>query len=168
MGTFSRSEEFESSLRSIGAECTKMRRIQLKLKLFNYLYSDIVYLTKQGLAICGVVFLFFGIRLLLSDHGTLAYVFLYLGLIPSLIFVILFDKAFKIPGQIERFKAGLRLKCERIQLNKMGKTYLRQKIGSVPNLGVNVGGFNIMERESTPRFVNFLLYQVSSLLITFR
>ena len=147
---------------------TNSWRISHSLMICNQIICKEFYLTKQGQAICGVVFLFFGIRLLLSDHGTLAYVFLYLGLIPSLIFVILFDKAFKIPGQIERFKAGLRLKCERIQLNKMGKSYLRQKIGSVPNLGVKVGGFNIMERESTPRFINFLLYQVSGLLITFR
>ena len=44
---------------------------------------------------------------------------------------------------------------------------LRRGLESVPELGIRVGGFKFLERESTPIFVDYVTNRVAGLLMTF-
>ena len=51
------------------------------------------------------------------------------------------------------------------------KNFWREMKGEmtrIQNTGVKVGNFHQMERESTPNFIDFVVKQVVSLLVTFR
>ncbi|CAG7823135.1 unnamed protein product [Allacma fusca] len=57
-----------------------------------------------------------------------------------------------------------------IFLNSIGdglaSKYFQKRVASIRSVGIQVGGFHTMERESTPTFVDFAVRFVSSLLIT--
>ena len=44
---------------------------------------------------------------------------------------------------------------------------LNKALRSVPELGIKVGGFCYLERESTPHFLDFVTNRVASLLVAF-
>ena len=52
-------------------------------------------------------------------------------------------------------------------VNGQERKYWKQILDSFPRMGMNVGGFNRVEREAVPIFMDFSVKQIVGILISF-
>ena len=84
----------------------------------------------------------------------------------TFIYVFCYDKAFRIPALFQEVteRAMVVTHRENTEASKIFKRQMR----SFPRMGIKVGGFHVMERESTMNFIHFVLQNIVSLLVTYR
>ena len=143
----------------------------LYLHLFNHVYSFIVFTWKQMALFFGIFTAFFAIRYNIKFPLTSALAaYVHVGIM--VVYSLMYEKAFKIPENWRKVKSQLRISANLSTIKQYpvgGKSGQFQKqIQRIPEIGVKVGHFHVLERESTPRFIMFVISSVSSLLITFR
>lgn len=80
-----------------------------------------------------------------------------------MMYISCYDKAFKIPGLFQRVtqRAVMVTHSENSEASKIFKRQMR----AIPRLGIKVGGFHLMERESTLIFIHFVLNNIASMLV---
>ena len=83
-------------------------------------------------------------------------------------FLALYDHAFAIPRKALELKRRTSMQLQ-LFFTKRGRRVrgLRFTLESVPELGIKLGGFNFLERESTPIFLEYVTNRVAGLLMTF-
>ncbi|CAG7717981.1 unnamed protein product [Allacma fusca] len=84
-----------------------------------------------------------------------------------LFFSIAFEKAFLVPEYIKRFKCQV---LEHSKFNGASDAVLKlfkKRLNAVANVGVKVGGFHTMERQSTPLFIDFVVRGIATILVAF-
>ena len=98
----------------------------------------------------------------------------YVHIAVMFVYSLMYEKAFTIPENWRKVKSQLRVSANLSTIKKYrfsvgGKAGQFQKeIQRIPEIEVKVGDFHMLERESTPNFIMFVISSVASLLITFR
>lgn len=78
-------------------------------------------------------------------------------------YCVAFNDAFKIPAKVLLLKkiSLLGVAGQRMQMSKE----LKASVASLAPAGIKVGQFSVLERESTPVFVGFVINQIANLLL---
>ena len=151
-----------------GNVATELRRLQTLIRIFNESQSSLIYILKIFVMSTAIAMSFFGILYISSNYfvGTFN---LLVGLYSQLTFIALYDNAFCIPiraDYIRRMALLCKTSSSTPMLGNMGA--VRRELESFPMLGVKVGHFCYLERQSTPMFMDFVASRTGSLLFTFR
>ena len=85
----------------------------------------------------------------------------------SLTYVLMYEKGFKVPDQIQQAKSLLRLRAKRRGGLVRMKALVRELI-SIPPVGVKVGEFHMMERTSALVFLHYVLTNIVNMLVAYR
>ena len=141
----------------------QLRNLQLALNLFNLSASGMVFAHKLICLIGSIIGLYFLVRLA-PKQPEAALVFFPFAADGISYWMSQWDNASLIPRMISDLKLRLQFchgRHERVteQVVKILK--------SVAPVGVSVGGFRSLERESTPIFMHFVVTNVAVLLLTF-
>ena len=138
--------------------------VQLLVNLFNVGHRNITYCIKLICISESVV----------NGYGTIAHgredmVFLLMAssITFDLVFLYAFvyEKAFAIPDSLERVRRELMVKIQGMG-NASLKKVNRRELKAVPLVGLKVGDFHMLERESTPMFVDYVLRNIVNLLVS--
>ena len=90
----------------------------------------------------------------------------------SFYFACMYDKAFQIPEKVGNIKRATRLRLAgSVGLFRNARQHweageIMRRIRSVPLVGIQQERFGYLERESTPRFVDFVVSSVCSVLVS--
>ena len=93
------------------------------------------------------------------------YVFIFFDL--SLAYLFVYEKAFQVPAHLARVKSLLKACAVRYR-NKGERKLLTSQVNSIPEVGIKVGEFHVMERTSTPVFLHYVLTNIVSMLVAFQ
>ncbi|CAG7818935.1 unnamed protein product [Allacma fusca] len=146
------------------SECTKhCRYIQLLVELFNRSFARGIFMHKLLIMSATIVMTYTTIRTYHSSPIEAAASFI-IAIVCFVSFPVLFDKAFAIPEKVAELKCLILLEAHKIN-NKSFWALTKRTLYSVGNVTVNVGDFSVIERASTPNLVNFIVYQIASLII---
>ena len=105
---------------------------------------------------------------LIHTHPLFTLPFALLFLQGNVIYTLLFDKVYQITAKVEQLKEEILIKAQNTNFRDVGKKGEYKKIcGSVQKMGIQAGGFYIMERETTLIFGDFAIQKIVDLLLTF-
>jgi hypothetical protein len=144
-----------------------LRTLQLRVSLFNKICSKILFLVKTLFMWFAILGGFAGLRLV---HSNPALAFLYLFcLVESVVaYTALFSLAYKVTEMGEMLTGEMEGVASRVVFLPIGaRKCLERILSRTPQLAMSVGGFHAVERETVPRFVDFLVQQIVGLLVTF-
>ena len=144
---------------------SSLRLIKYEILLFNNIFSTVVYLTKVIAISVGIVG-GFGFLKLLNKTPVLALIFGNVFIVAILVFPITFNGTHQITEKVEELKREILVKSRKVR-TRNGIKEVEKILKSVQRLGIKVGGFNYMERESTLIFLQYVLEQIVSLLLMF-
>ena len=85
----------------------------------------------------------------------------------SLIYTLLYEKAFKVPALFKETKVQLRLRARQLSIHAGRLIYEKQAV-SIPSMGIKVGGFHLLERTSTPVFLHYVVANVVNMLVVYK
>ena len=138
--------------------------VQLVLNLFNVGHRNITYIIKLACIMVAVVNGYGAIT-----HGAEDIVFLLFTSCMTCNFVFfyafVYEKAFAIPDGLERVKRALTAEIQAMRHTPL-KKIRRKQVEAVPLVGIKVGDFHMLERESIPIFVHFVLENIVNLLVS--
>ena len=84
----------------------------------------------------------------------------------ALIYMLIYEKGFKVSDTFQRAKDLLRFHAAR-QGRSFQWKILEKQFMSIPSVGIKVGEFHMLERISTPVFVNYVLTNIVNMLVVF-
>ena len=160
----------EGSRTKLGQQSYKgLRKLQLNVMLFNEGNSYLIFTFKL---LCIYLAVSCGLGAIYCFDYNKSYVLLSGLLCCDIIglYGIVYEKAFAIPTGVESLRNELLVivhKKRTTLLRREGMIMLR-KIRSIPNFGIRVGDFHMMERTSTPIFIDFVIRNVVNLLVLLR
>jgi hypothetical protein len=144
------------------------------MQLFNQKNADIVLFMKIACNTTAISSAFFAIRHFPS-HRILAILCLLLVLDALVIFIGLYNSTFSIPQDFKKTKKQLIIGARRLLVRRQRELDIEKaalmivrEVASVRPLGVKVGDFRQLERQSTPNFVMFVLFNTGRVLVTFK
>ena len=83
------------------------------------------------------------------------------------IYVVLYEKGFKVPALFEKAKDELMLRSSE-KLGKAERNMLQMQLRSIPSMGIKVGEFHMLERNSTPVFLHYVLTNIVNMLVAYK
>ena len=138
--------------------------VQLAVNLFNIGHRNAIYCIKLTCITIASVDAYAAIAH--GDGNTIfALVASNLTLNVVLLYAFVYQKAFMIPDGVEKVKRMLQVSIQTCRDVKYRK-YLHRRIKSVPLFGLKVGDFHMLERASTPIFIDYVVTNVVTLLVT--
>ena len=148
------------------------RQIQLRIQVFNQVFANIVYASKLMCFAMIIPGTSFAIRYHVTKPVA-SLVNSFYGPCVSFYFLCMYDKAFKIPDEVERVKrmAGLKIATAGLGNNalfciEMEKREMRQRIRSIPLVGIKQERFGYLERASTLLFLDFVVSSICNVLLS--
>ena len=84
----------------------------------------------------------------------------------AVVYMLLYEKAFKVPVLFQTAKSLLRLQGSTLR-NKAERKLLGMRAMSIQPVGIKVGKFHTLERISTPVFGDYVLRNVVSMLVAY-
>ncbi|CAG7819950.1 unnamed protein product [Allacma fusca] len=150
----------ENSLDEALVSC---RKIQLQLCLFNQKFMNMNYLMKL-FDMIAIVSCYYVAIVYHDQNPRFAFSSLLLGLNMMTGFLLLFDKAFEIPMKMQDVKGEISL-ASHILKKPGSRKYVRCRVTSLQSVGVKMGGFSTLERQSTPNFLHFIVSTVTDLIV---
>ena len=140
------------------------KKVHLCMTIYNLSTAGIIFSHKLLCLQGSVVGLYFLIRLMFVQP--VISVFFFVVAFNSITFyTVLWDNASLIPVMIGLLKAEIAVVTS---ARTAGRVYFRLVSRSIPNVGVKVGGFRNIERDSTMIFADFVVDNVVSLLISMK
>ena len=136
------------------------------MKFFDLVYADVLWALKLIL-LCATILCGFSSIRLLRTNPILGCLYTYVFLAAIIIYIGLFQFAHKVTEKVEKLKELMEMKSSYV-VNLEEKKYWRRALRSIPRMGINVGGFNQVERQAVPIFIDFSLKQIVSLLLAFK
>ena len=103
---------------------------------------------------------------LAHSQPILAMIYIAGGSTCVLFYTAIFQLAYQVTGRPEELRRVIQVKAEGLRGQKE-KELVRVFLKSVPTLAIYVGGFQRVERESIPIFVDFVSQQIVGLLVSF-
>ena len=151
------------SPKKVGKIMRQIRGVQLVVNLFNVGHRQITYCIKLICITLSTV----------NGYGTIAHggedmVFLLLAVSVTcnlaFFYIFVYEKAFAIPDGLERVKRAVKVEIR--GCNAGLKKVVWKELDAVPLVGLKVGDFHMLERESTPIFLDYVLRNIVNLLVT--
>ena len=142
------------------------RKVHLAMTIYNVSTARVVFANKLLNLSGGIVGLYFFVRLVLIQP-VLAMFFFALAFDCITYYTVTWDNASLIPVMLKELKDQVRLATASDRADHNGR-YMIRAIRSIPDIGMSVGGFRCMERDSTLIFMDFVLSNVLSLLMAFK
>ena len=143
----------------------KCRQLQLFLSFFNKINATFLYSLKLVALFIAVSHGYFAIKYF-DRNAFLGMYNLYLCVNAQVAYGLTFKRAFGIPEGVKDCRKEILERCEG---GKSGRTvYVAKAVASIPAIGVKVGSFHEVERNSTLMFINFVVSQMVGLLIASR
>ena len=135
------------------------------LKFFNLGFAKVLWGMKIVFLGAAILSGFASIRFLHTNPvlGAL-YTYLFISVIIS--YVAMFQLAYKVKETLEKLKKLMEMKFK--GSFRSDWKYWEKVLRSIPGIGIDVGGFNQVERQAVPIFIDFSIKQIVSLLITFQ
>ena len=133
--------------------------------LFNEGNSYLVFTYKQ-LCLFVTIFSGFGAIVCFGFNNMFAAFSALLFADIMVVYSVVYEKAFAIPDGVQELKNKLMLLVHgKNMIWRREVEILRRQIRAVPSFGIRVGVFHMMERTSTPIFIDFVLRSVVNLLV---
>ena len=105
---------------------------------------------------------------LIHTHPLFALPFAVLFIEGNVLYIVLFDKVYQITDKVEQLKEEILTKAQNTNFWDVGKKEEYKKMcRSVQKMGIQAGGFYLMERENTLFFMDYVVEQVVGLLLMF-
>ena len=151
---------------NVGVLLKQMRAFQVTITIFNQSQSQVIFLSKMFLITAAIVMSFFGIQYF-RGNWLVGLFDIAVALYAEVSFLALYDHAFAI-----HLKAYYVCKVAPLKLkNEPGKqcqrlSVLKRELRSFPFMGIQVGKFYYLERDSTPKFFDFVAIMTFNMLIT--
>ena len=138
------------------------------VNLFNIGHGNVIYCVKL---LCITVAIVNGYGAIAHGRGNLVYLLLSscCACNVTVMYAFVYQKAFAIPDGVECVKRRVAAEVHLVR-DLREKKILRRRKKSFPStsVGLKVGDFHMLERESTPIFVDFMLKNVMNLLVTLK
>ena len=142
-----------------------MRCLQLYITALNVVNRNLIFTAKLvclGISItCGYAAIAHFSRY--PVFGVMYYVICFE---PLFAYTALYQKAFMVPYLMAKARTALRLRVQSIPSEAV-RTILVKQLRSIPQVGIKVGGFHLMERTSTPAFLHYVLANIVNMLVAF-
>ena len=140
-----------------------LRELELYLKFFNLGFEDVLWGLKLFWLTCTVLAGFSAIRLT-HTNPVLGFLYAYLCLTSIILYVGMFQFSYKVTQKFENL-TNLMENVSGGLVNSKERKYWDRVLRSIPRMGMSLGGFNQVEREAVPIFIDFCLKQIVSLLL---
>ncbi|CAG7730008.1 unnamed protein product [Allacma fusca] len=141
--------------------------MELLIRLVNYGYAPAVYTLKMSLMIVAIVTGCFGF-MHFSANPSLAVFLLVMWWYCMVIYGAAFGRAYCLQENMEVIKSELVRHTQIMGTQGLYARLIKKRIKSIANVGLKVGEFHTMERESTPIFIDHVVKTVVSTLMVFR
>jgi hypothetical protein len=152
----------------------KLRKLQHLIQLFNLSNAFIVLFIKVAADSLAIISVFLAIRISFP-HPLVTIFCLAFAADAILVFIGLYNSTFAIPQDFKRTKKRIRLACKLLALRRRGAvdeetgaSIIVREVASVRAVGIKVGDFRHLERQSTPNFLMFVLFNTGRLLVTLK
>ena len=140
--------------------------MSLRVSLFNLVFGPILFIYKILYLVTTVLSGFALIRLQFwNPFLSLFYAVIFVA--GALGYLTCYNLAYSITQDVENLKAEIMVKVCKVLRIKGDREKYKKIIKSVPEVIISVGGFYPVERECTIIFLNFVVQQIISLLLTF-
>ena len=158
-----------TAVRKIHASWKALRQLQLEIVTFNSTQKFITFGAK--LVLIGAVTLsgfsavtFFHTSLFLGLCNTV------IAIQDLLVFSFAYDNGFSIPRSLQKLKRLLIFKVNQTdsEFESFSRKSICRGIRSIGTVAVKVGNFHVLQRTSTPLFVDFCIKNVLRLVIVHR
>ena len=138
------------------------------ITIFNESQSSIVFVLKVMTITSATVMNFFGLGYF-HVNWIIGLFCMAVAINVEMAFLAVFDHAFAIPVKADHVRKVARLKIVAIGNQTRSKqALLKRQLRSFPVLGIKVGRFNYLERDSTPTFLDYVATKTASLMVTFQ
>ena len=145
--------------------CKLLRQHQLLLSLHSLGNRDSIFAHKFVCISLAIMGFFFFIRLV-HFIPIVSVMFLIIGANSVAFYSIIWDGSSEIPATTGTLRVAADAVSKRCASHELRAFYSRQ-VASIPLLSVRVGKFGCMEQNSTLSFMDFVLSNLASLLISF-
>ena len=159
----------------------QLRQLVGLSELFNRCFPFCIFAWKICSLSISIMCYFFVIRHF-QNFPFLCILGSYIAIALTLTYTIMYENAFSIPGKMDELKNEFLLTAQKTSTSKSAsnpvtsgngnktssfKAEMKREIKRIRGVGIKVGSFHQMERESTPNFVDYVVNQVVNLLVTF-
>ena len=156
----------------MGQETYKtLRFLQLYVQVLNIINRYVIFTWK---VLCLGVSIFCGYAAIahFAQHPVFGIMYYVLFITATMDYTIIYERAFKTQALFKQvvsvamtqtLMAMDRKSVRHIWTNKI----LTRQFRSIPSLGIKVGEFHMMQRTSTPAFLDFVLTHIVSMLMAF-
>ena len=151
------------SSRDIHRVLSETRQILVFVHLFNISFANLIFTNKVFSINIAIFGSFFAIHEITGD----VILRILLGVASSFIIIfytIIYDKGFQVSQNFTQIKNRFQ---PLIRKSNFRKAEMKRAIIGIRSLGIQVGSFHTLERQSTLIFLDFILKQIVGLLITF-
>ena len=143
-----------------------LRTLQTYIGLLNTVNRNLIF-TWKLLCLTTVIICGYGAIAHFGKHPIVGVMYYMLFFDGSFIYTIMYEKGFKVPGLIAGVRNAFRARISRLR-TKSERGILARQAMSVPPAGIQVGQFHMLERKSTPIFLNHVVSNVVNMLATFK
>ena len=143
-----------------------VRELELHLNFFNLVFADVLWGWKLELLSLTILCGFSAIRII-HTNPLMGVVYIYMGFTVIVTYVGMFKFAYKVEEKFEDLKRMLEIKSMFL-VNPIERKYYARVLKSIPRMGIRLGGFNRVEREAVPVYIDFSVKQIVSLLLAFK
>lgn len=141
----------------------RLRNLQLHLQFFNEAHCYIIFVLKL---ICISLCIINGYAAIahFSEHPVLGIMYCVVSVNVSILYTVVYDKAFGV-----KIRFGQTAKCMllRLQQHGNGKTVAVRFLKSISLVGIKVGEFHMLERASTPIFIDYVVINIVNMLMAY-
>ena len=140
-----------------------LRELQLHLNFFNLGFANVLWGCKVLFLATTILGGFSAIRLI-HTNPVLGCLYTYACLIGIILDIGFFQFAYKVSEKMEDLTKLMEITSAGL-VNPEERKYWARDLRSIPRMGIHLGGFNRVEREAVPIFIDFCLKQMVSLLL---
>ena len=157
--------------RQLVSKIESLRRLQMYVLLVNIANCYVLFVFKVAAISLAVINGYAAIAHFQHHpmlHRLMNYVVFFDGFA---CYCLIYQKGFQVPQKFEEVMSKLflclqRSRCQ--QFSGMERKIIERQLRSIPKFGIKVGEFHMLERQSTPNFLDFVLKNVVNLLVIYR
>ena len=139
------------------------RELETQLTFFNLVFARVLWLLKLMCLIMGILGVFSAIRIS-HRNPLLASIYALASVDCIILYTAMFTLAHGVTEKTEELRRVIELTSCRLSDHHHRK-YCDRMLRSIPLLAMCVGGFHTIERDSVPKFVDFVFKQIVGLLL---
>ena len=143
-----------------------LRCLQLYVGLLNTVHENIIF-TWKVVSIAMSITCGYATIAHFQDYPLFGAMYVFIFIDASLIYMLIYEKGFKVPDMFHKAKKTLRLHAKGNGRAREWKTLDKQLL-SIPSVGVKVGDFHMLESTSTPAFLHYVLTNIVNMLVAYR